>query len=253
MDYGIYLSAAGLQVNQYRMEVLANNLANADTPGFKHDLTVVQERQPESRERMAGFDASEPSLAGLTGGSLVAPTHTSFEQGPIEMTSRPLDVALTGDGFFRVQDGDQERYTRDGRFMINANGELLTSAGFHPVLDENGSPIVVDTEAKGAVQIHGNGELRAGKASFGKLGVVDFEDKSLLRKAGGNLIQAMGATPESITGNLQVGAIEKSTVDPTRSLVSMIEVNRAYQLNATLIGLADTMLSRAVNDIGRIR
>jgi len=253
MDYGIYLSAAGLQANQYRMEVLANNLANADTPGFKHDLTVVQERQPASRERMAGFGASEPSLAGLTGGLRVASTHTSFEQGPIEITGRPLDIALTGDGFFRVQDGDQERYTRDGRFMVNVDGELVTVAGFRRVLDENGSPIVVAAEDVGRVRIHGNGGIRAGKTSYGKVGVVDFEDKTLLRKAGGNLIQAMGATPEAITGTLKVGAIEKSTVDPTHSLVAMIEVNRAYQLNATLIGLADTTLSRAVNDIGRIR
>lgn len=253
MDYGIYLSAAGLQANQYRMEVLANNLANAETPGFKHDLTVMQERQAASRERPAGLDASDSTLAGLTGGSLVAPTYTSFEQGPIEITSRPLDVALTSDGFFKVQDGTQECYTRDGRFMMNADGELVTVAGFHPVLDENGSPIVIDPKDIDSVRIHGNGEVRAGKTSYGSVGVVDFEDKSLLRKAGGNLIQSLGATPKSITGDLQVGAIEKSTVDPTRSLVSMIEVNRAYQLNATLIGLADATLSRAVNDIGRIR
>jgi len=253
MDYGIYLSAAGLQANQYRMEVLANNLANANTPGFKHDLTVLRERQPESRERMVGLDASDPSLSSMTGGLFVAPTHTCFEQGPIEQTARPLDVALKGDGFFRIQDGNEERYTRDGRFMTDKAGRLVTVAGFHPVLDENGLPIVVDADVKGPVSIHANGELRAGNASFGKIGVVDFADKSLLRKAGGNLIQALGATPEPITGDLQVGAVENSTVDPTQSLVSMIEVNRAYQLNATLIGLADNTLSRAVNDIGRIR
>ncbi|HSW44032.1 MAG TPA: flagellar hook-basal body complex protein, partial [Phycisphaerae bacterium] len=114
MVYGAYLSAGGLLVNQYRMEVLANNLANAETAGFKQDLTVVRERRPASAVRMAGLDASDPRLGDSTGGSLVAPTVTSFEPGPIETTGRPLDVALSGEGFFRVEGpGGEERYTRD--------------------------------------------------------------------------------------------------------------------------------------------
>jgi len=254
MLYGIYQSAGGLQVNQYRMEVLANNLANADTVGFKRDLTVVRERRPEWLETPSGLDASEPSLAQMTGGSLVAPTVTSFAQGPVEVTDRPLDVALVGEGFFRVRADGQERYTRDGRFSVNQAGELVTAAGLHPVLDESGAPIVVPADARGTVHIGADGQVIAGDKIVARLGVVRFEDPSLLRKTGGNLFESLGAAAEPVEHPaLKAGAIEKSTVDPVRTMVSLIEVSRAYEFNATMISLADATLGRAVNDVGRIR
>lgn len=253
MVYGSYLSAGGMLVNQYRMEVLANNLANAETTGFKQDLTVVRERMPQHMEDLVGFEASDPRLDGMTGGSLVAPTHTSFTQGPIEKTDRALDVALRGPGFFRVQTEAGERYTRDGRFMVDEQGGLVTVAGHHPVLDESGSPITVPAGLRDAVRISASGDVGAGDQSLGTLGRVAFEDTSLLRKQGGNLIQSLGAEPQSLTSDLAVGAVERSTVDPVREMVSMIEVSRAYQMNATLLGLSDSTLGRAVNDVGRVR
>lgn len=252
MLYGMYLSAGGLLANQYRMEVLANNLANTDTAGFKQDLTVVRERMIASRERLAGLGAGDRGLDGMTGGSLVAPTHTAFEQGAIEKTGNPLDAALQGEGFFRVGTSTGEAYTRDGRFVRSDTGELVTVAGAHPVLDSSGSPIVIPAQASGQVRIDGNGEVRAGDLVCGTLGVVDFEDKAMLRKVGGNLFEPLGGEPVRVDPNLVSGAVEKSTVDPVHSMVSMIEVSRAYQANATLLGLADTTLGRAVNDVGRV-
>jgi len=253
MVYGIYQSAAGLQVNQYRQDVLANNLANVDTAGFKHDLTVVRERRVESDEDLVDTSWTDPMLNHLTGGSLVAPTVTAFEQGMIKTDGGPLDVAITGDGFFTVQDGDAVRYTRDGRFTLDAEGHLVTVAGSRPVLDQQGQPIVVPPDAAGKAQIDGSGQVRAGDATYGRLGIVAFEDKSALCKAGGNLFEAVGAEPVAHTVALQTKAFEASTVDPTRALVAMIEVTRAYQLNATMLTLADSTLSRAVNDIARLR
>ncbi|HOW72461.1 MAG TPA: flagellar hook-basal body protein [Phycisphaerae bacterium] len=254
MVYGIYLSAGGLQANQYRMEVLANNLANADTVGFKHDLTVMRERRAEFREGAGDPDASQPSLSGMTGGSLVGPTIISFEDGAPDHTGRPLDVAIRRDGFFRVQSADGERYTRDGRFLLNQAGELVTAAGGHAVLDTAGQPITIPAAAASDVMIDGRGEVRSGrtKTAYGRIGVVDFDDKSLLRKGGGNLFESLGEAPRDIMASLMAGTLEKSTVDPIQSMVSMIEVTRAYQLNATMVGLADQTLGRAVNDIGRI-
>ena len=253
MDYGIYQAAAGLQVNQYRQAVLANNLANVDTVGFKHDLTIVRERQAASEEDLTDVSGTDPRLSRMTGGSFVAPTHTTFEQGMIKQTDSRLDVAVEGDGFFTVRDGDAVRYTRDGRFTLNANGELVTVAGHHRVLDEQGEPIVVTEDAAGSVGIMASGEVRAGDVTFGRLGMVDFEDRSGLCKVGGNLFKAAGVTPAPHAADLRPGAIEASTVDPTQTMVAMIEVSRAYELNATLIGLADSTLGRAVNDIARLR
>jgi flagellar basal body rod protein FlgG len=250
--YGIYQSAAGLQVNQYRQEILANNLANAETTGFKHDLAVVRERPVASQEDRADPMSTHPIYDRLTGGSLVAPTYTLFTQGPIEHTGNNLDVAISGDGFFTVQDGDAVRYTRDGRFMLNADGELVT-AGNHKVLSEAGQPIVIPSTAAKQLEITPAGELRAGSVVFGKLGLVDFEDKRQLRKIGRNLLAATDTEPTPVKATLRPQCVEGSTVDPMTTMVEMIEASRAYQMNATLVGLADSTLGRAVNDIARIR
>ena len=94
----------------------------------------------------------------------------------------------------------------------------------------------------------------SGDSTLGRLGIVDFADKSLLRKTGGNMLESLGGKPQTMAdAALQTGAVEKSTVDPTQAMVSLIEVNRAYEMNATMVGLADSTLGRAVNDIGRIR
>lgn len=252
MVYGIYQSAAGLQLNQYRQEVLTNNLANLETTGFKHDMAIVRERPPAVREPGGRWDWSDRSLAGLTGGSFVTPTYTSFEQGPLEHTGGRLDVALFGSGFFAVQDGEAVRYTRDGRFVVNAEGELTTVSG-HKVLGEEGTPIVVPPDAAGKITITARGDVRAGDQRFGRLTVLDFEDNQRLTKIGTNLFEAApDAQPVEARANLQPGYLEGSTVEPTRAMVSMIEVSRAYELNATLIGLADGTLGRAVNDIASL-
>lgn len=253
MVYGIYQSAAGLQVNQYRQAVLANNLANVETAGFKQDLTIVRERRIESQEDLCDPAWSDPTLNGLTGGSLVAPTVTSFQPGPLRTGGGPLDVAITDDAFFVVQDADQVRYTRDGRFAVNGAGTLVTAAGNHPVLDEQGQSINVPAEAAGEVRIDASGVVRAGDTVLGRLGTVTFEDRSALCKVGGNLFQAVNTEPRPHAARLQVRAYEGSTVDPTKAMVDMIEVSRAYQMNATMLTLADSTLSRLVNDVGRVR
>lgn len=254
MIYGIYSSAGGMLVNQYRQEVLANNLANVSTAGFKPDVAVVRERQVESRESLVDPALSNALLDDMTGGSLVAPTFTSFEQGPVQPTGNPLDAAINGDGFFVVQDGTVQRYTRDGRFTINGDGQLVTVAGGKPVLDASGREIVIPRQASGRARIDSSGEVRVGDTVVGKLGVVGFDDPQLLRKVGANLLQATGGTKgRQVEANLAVASVEGSGVDPTQTMVSMIEVNRAYQLNATLVGLADSTLGRAVNDIARIQ
>ena len=253
MLYGIYQSAGGMQVNQYRMDVLANNIANMETAGFKQDLAIVRERMVESRERMHDSSLHHEVLDDLTGGSFVAPTYTVFDQGSVDVTGGKLDVAIDGDGFFMVQHPEGTRYTRDGRFTINTSGELVTVSGNHPVLTKSGSPVVVGTNAHSRASIDGDGNVRVGDDVVGQIGFVNFEDKTLLRKTGENLIQSMGADPVDMKASLRTNAVERSNVDATLSMVQMIQVQRAYELNARMVGIADSTLGRAVNDIARIR
>jgi flagellar basal-body rod protein FlgF len=253
MVYGIYSSATGMMTSQYRQDVLANNLANVATAGFKEDLAVIRERQPASREELTNPAWSDASLAGMTGGSLVAPTYTCFEPGAPEPTGNPLDAAITGEGFFHVRAGSTDRYTRDGRFTLDRDGKLVTVSGNAVVLDESNRPIKAPKTYKGRVRINGNGEVTAGNRKLGKISVVQFDDTSLLRKTGGNLIESLGAKAVEMRPELQTGAVESSNVDPTRAMVSMIEATRAYQMNASMVGLADQTLGRAVNDIARLK
>ncbi|MGQ9649163.1 MAG: flagellar basal-body rod protein FlgF [Phycisphaerae bacterium] len=252
MVYGIYQSAAGMIVNQYRQAVLANNLANLDTVGFKHDMTVVRERKVETAEDVLSGRLSDRILDRMTGGSLVAPTVTSFRQGEIQVTGRDTDVAIEGNGFFAVSDGTKTRYTRDGRFSINKEG-LLVTAGGRPVLDDRGKTISVPQTAQGRIRIDEDGSVRSGGEAFARIGLVDFADRASLCKVGSNMFEAVGAQAEAVSPRLRTNSLELSTVDPTKAMVAMIEVSRAYEINANLVSMADTTLSRAVNDIGRIQ
>lgn len=251
MNYGLWLSAAGLQTNQYRMAITANNLANADTVGFKKDLAVTCQRRIEAREG-GGVGLSHPVLDGQSGGSFVAPTYHDFTQGEIETTGRPLDVAILGDGFFGIEKEGREYFMRDGRFVIDDSRHLVTAAGGWPVMNTERVSIVIPSAGTGPVRITPDGDVMQGNEVVGRLGMFALPDERQFRKIGANLFAATGGRPEVTATNVRPGALERSTVNPVESLAGMIEMSRALELNAAMISLQDTMLSRTVNDVGRI-
>lgn len=252
MTYGLWLSTAGLQVNDYRQSIASNNLANTDTVGFKHDLAVVHERMVESA---AGGNRrfAHPVLDGMTGGSWVKPTVQTFEQGDLEQTGNPTDLALQGDGFFEVSDGKEARYTRDGRMTLNAAGELVMTAngGRYRFQNEAGQSIKVDPQG-GTISVGADGEIHQGDETIGKLRLATFADRTQLMKVSGNLYRNEGQTPARSQANVRGGYVERSTYDPIAGLASMIEVTRAYQLNANLITLQDQTIGQAVTAVGRL-
>jgi flagellar basal body rod protein FlgG len=240
-----------MQANEYRHALIANNLANMETVGFKRDLAVIHERLVESKTNPNGLRYADPLFDGQTGGPWVRPTYHSFEQGPLVHTGGTLDVAVQGPSFFTVRDGEQLRYTRDGRFSINERNELVTVAGQGriKVLDDAGNPIVVPDKD---VTISANGTVRSGGAVVARLGLVDVDDTRKLRKVGMNLFSGTDAQRRPATGRLANGFVEGSTVSPVQGLATMIEVSRAYETNARMISLQDTMNGLAVSRVGRI-
>ncbi len=256
MSYGLWLSAAGLQASEYRQAVVANNLANINTVGFKHDLAVLAERRVESQTPGGRPGPSHAVLDGLSGGTWVRPTYHSFEPGAPEPTGNPLDLAAIGTGreFFPVSDGDEVRYTRDGRFTLNDDYELVMVAGQgrHKLLDEVGLPIVLPGGEFGPVDIDANGFVVQDGAIVGRIAAVEFADTSKLRKVGENLFDANDTPHVPSDARLMQGHVERSTVDPIAGLTQMIEVSRAYQLNATMIQLQDQLTGQAVQTVGRI-
>ncbi len=255
MTHGIWASVGGMQVNEYRQSLAANNMANLDTVGFKNDLAVIRQRLSESDANPSAKMFETNPYNGLGGGSWVKPTHTNFSQGTLEQTDRALDVALDGDGFFMVGDSQDVRYTRDGRFARNSFGDLVLSAdgGRFRVLDQAGLPINIADPTIGPVTIGRNGEVNQGDEVLGRIGVVDFADRTALKKAGQSTFKLVGETQTfPATADIYGGNVESSTVDSIASLTNMIEVSRAYELNARMISLQDETLGMATTRIGRV-
>src|SRR5205823_5332257 len=136
------LSAAGVMTNSYRQDVIANNIANAETVGFKRDLALFQQRRTEMQESGAPSSRSNALLEALGGGVLLSPTQMDREQGILEQTGRNLDVAIRGEGYYTVSNGDKTNLTRDGRFKINSRGHLAMEINQNEeLLDIKGKPI----------------------------------------------------------------------------------------------------------------
>ena len=251
-SYGLWLSAAGMQVSEHRQTLVANNMANAGTTGFKHDLAVVTQRRIESASSAGGAAFASPLFDGLVGGLDVRPTQTDFTQGPIERTERPLDVAIDGDGFFSVSDGTATRYTRDGAFALNTAGELVlaTEGGRWRVLDDAGGRITV-VPAAGSPSIAQDGTIRQGETVVAKLGLFDTPNRQSLRKVGENLFTAGDTEMTATAGRFAARSREGANLEVTKGLVTMIEAARAYQLNATMLQLQDQATGQAVSAVGR--
>ncbi len=250
MPYGLYLSADGAHAQALRLEVIANNLANVDTVGFKRDLAILQARYAE--EIAQGLD--EPgtgSLNDVGGGTMVCQTRTDFSAGPLKRTGIPTDVAIDGDGFFVVRKGDQNYLTRAGNFRLTDRGELVTQQGY-PVLSDNGAPVVIDMAA-GAFQITPDGVVRQPGAAVA-LALVRPAPHDELAKVGENLFRPQAEPQPLPAGQRRVAAgyLELSGVRPTSEMVQLIEASRAIEANLQLMQAQDQMLSGLVNRLLRV-
>jgi len=249
--YGLWLSAAGMMVNDHQQTLLTNNMANVQTPGFKHDLAVVTQRRIESQVAPGGNAMSLPVMNSMTGGINVRPAYWSRQQGPIEMTNRPLDVALDGDGFFAVSDGKDTRFTRNGALTVNAAGELAlsTESGRWKLMDVGGGPIVIDP-ANPNISVSSDGTVRQDDAVAGKIDVRMPAEPRLLKKFGENLFEPDGTDMKPIDGKLRSGSLEGSSFDVTSGLAYMIQASRAYQINASMLQMQDDVTGR-VMELGK--
>jgi flagellar basal body rod protein FlgG len=240
-----------MKVQEHRQTLYANNLANVNTTGFKHDLAVITQRQVESRETPGSFRFAHRVLDDLPGGINIRQPFQNFSQGPIESTGRAFDVAIAGKGFFAVGDGDTTRYTRDGEFTRNAVGQLALASGGGRwrVLDETGDPITF-AETGGPVSIGENGTVRQGSTVVGRIGMYEPDDPQSLRKVGENLFEPKGTEMQASQGTLRAESREDSNFDMMPGLAEMLEATRAYQLNATMIQLQDQLSGRVI-ELGR--
>jgi flagellar basal-body rod protein FlgF len=238
MIKGIYTSALAMRQGILKQEITANNLANANTTGFKRDRLFVEELTAAAEEN--------PTTDPL---SLKTRRLTEFESGAFNPTGGALDLALQGNGLFVLSDGQNEYYTRDGRFQRSADG-LLTDAQGRPVQGDGGSI----TLPNGVVSVATDGSISVDGVRIGRLRVVTFDDPQALNKASGSTFTKRDADSAVPVENpvMRQGFLEASNVDTVREMVDMISTARNYEINAKLLTAQDESLRHAVNEIGRV-
>lgn len=261
---GIYSAASGMLANQTKMDVIAQNLANVNTPGYKRETTVSQSFQSLLVQRIndqpePGQVDTAPTIVGPMGlGTFVANTATRLTGGPLQATGNPLDVALRGDGFFVVQTDNGLRYTRQGNFQQASDGRLVTADGWALQLQDG---TVAQAAPGELLTIDRNGEVRAGARLLGQLEIANSTQLGPMTKEGAGLWRvtdgaetAMVVAPgEAGAGyQLEVGFLEQSNVNPITEMVEMIATMRAYEASQRVIQTQDETLRRAVNDVGRV-
>lgn len=244
MPYGVYLSAAGAHAQNHRLQVLSNNLANVDTPGFKPQQSVLQARFAELIER---GDVA-PGLGGaddLGGGVTVQKAQTQFDVGPIQVTGRETDFALHDrESFFVIQRGEDQLMTRAGEFVFDSRGFLVNQSGDR-VLSTDGSPIQIRPELP--FEVGPQGRIRQGNERW-DLMIGRPKNLADLTHLGGNLFKPIAQFDLAPPGrrNVVAGSVERSSVSPTAAMMELIETTRAYEANVQMIKNQDNLLGSLV-------
>lgn len=241
MDNALYVGLSRQMTLQRALDVAANNLANVDTAGFKVESLQVQ----TDALAAPAVPSSDPIKYVIDNGLT-----RNFGQGGLEQSSNPLDVGIEGDGFFTVQTSAGNRYTRDGRFGIDAQNQLVDHNG-DPVLSSSGSPIALDPK-KTDTAIAKDGTISQNGTQVGKLGVARFANLSALKKQGDNLYDAPGVTPTTATdAKLHQGMVERSNVQPIVEITSLIAITRAYERVSQMMSQTQDLSESAIQRLGK--
>lgn len=247
MIRGLYSAASGMMAEAERTDVISNNLANANTPGFKKDIAVTKDFADILIQRVNdGADA--PIIGSMGTGVMVDEVATSYTAGTVRNTGNDFDLAIEGRGFFTVETPQGVRYTRNGTFAKSTQGELVTSDGYR-VVGENG-PIIINGSK---MSVSGDGRVLVDNLEVGKLRMRDFADEKQLRKEGSSLVIAPNDQQgQPVTGSVRQGALEISNVNVIGEMVNLITNYRSYEINGKVVQSHDQLLGKAANDVGKL-
>ena len=267
---GLYTAASGMITEMKRTDTLANNLANADTAGFKRDEAINREFEPMLIRRINdGTDKGDvttfkqfhvgdnlPRVGTLGLGSYIDEIATDHSQGPFQTTGNPLDLGISGDGYFAVDTPQGVRYTRNGSFFRSNRGELQTVNG-QRVRSTGGGPINIPGNAI-MLNVTPEGELSGiidgERQVFGRIALVSFgpDPRAVLKQGDSLYYPQEGAQPQPATGIIEQGVLEKSNTQVVSEMVSLINNYRVYEAGSKAVTTQDTLLDKAVNEVGRI-
>lgn len=244
MNSGLYSALSGNIAAMKRMDIISNNLANVNTPGYKKEKMLFE-------SMLAGATNPPAVPQGATADPILQKesVYIDYGAGPVAQSGNPLDLAIDGDGFFVVQTPTGPAYTRQGNFRLGADGTLVTSDGY-PVMGQSG-PIRVQG---GTVEIDAKGVVKVDGSEFGTISVVDFPKPYGLKKIASAqfLPTDPQAIPQPATGSVKQGQLEGSNVETISEMVQMIETSRYFDSCQRVIKGFDDMIGKAVNEMGRL-
>lgn len=253
----LYTAYTGMLNEQRRMDIMANNLANSTTAGFKMESSTSQ-----SFDKVLGIkirDVSEAyndhPIGKMSLGVKIGEVFTDFTQGALRETAGKYDLALSGEGFFAVRFVDEngkesEKYTRDGNFRLTKDGYVTDIYGNR--LKTESGVLQVPTDVAD-IAISTDGKVFANNKIIDQIKIVDFENYDYIEKFGNSLYKTVeGAVEKEPSAEVLQGYIEQSNVNPVREMVNLITITRAYEANQKMIQSSDSILEKAVNSIGKV-
>jgi flagellar basal-body rod protein FlgF len=235
-------AASGMKARMESLEMLANNLANVETGGYKADR--------EFYSIYIGADAtSDPQTGDLTSQPVIESHWTDLAQGVMRTTTNPLDFAIDGDGLFAVQTPNGVRYTRNGSFRISIAGVLAAADG-NPVQAKGGGQIAL--QSADPIEVLPDGTVKQGDVSLGKLDLASF-DQSIFEKAGSNYFSAIGtATPKAAKGAVLQGKLEQSNVGAAESAVRLVSIMRQFEMLQKAMNIGNELNRHAIEEVARV-
>lgn len=237
MENPIYIALSRQTALRRQMAVVANNVANLNTTGFKREMMIYQayaEKVPFSPKMDFVIDQG---------------TARDLEQGGLSVTHNTFDLAINGPGFFKVDDGDAPHYTRNGTFTLDERNRLVTQQGYI-VLDTQDNPIVIPGDGS-SLTISEEGVIRVEDNVVGRIGVYEFDDTRVLRKAHFSLYTADTPPQPAAKSKVLQGMIENSNVSGVAEMTTMIEVQRAYEAVKSMIDREDKRQETIIQRLAR--
>ncbi|SDN99041.1 flagellar basal-body rod protein FlgF [Methylobacterium phyllostachyos] len=245
MQNALFVGVSSQMALQRELDVIANNMANVSTTGFKARSSRFQEYLMP----VASADSFARPDRRL---SYVIDQGTTLDlgQGPIEQTGNPLNIAVKGSAFIAVQSPQGERYTRNGAFEINPQGTLVTSDGY-PVVGDGG-PITINAQETG-LAIGSDGTVSTNLGIRGRIKLVTFANPQQLTNEGGNLYASGEAgRPAGLEGRVEAGALERSNVRPVIEMTRLMDVNRSYAMVSSMISRLDELRGTAISRLANV-
>jgi len=242
MIRGIYVTTADLQAEFTRLGMIANNLSNIRTNGYKQDMPTLEAMLGELLAMDTGGTQYAP-VGELAGPVANTAPQMDLSQGPLDATHQDLDLAVLGEGFFQILTADGARYTRDGAFSRDAAGRLVTADG-HFVLGEAGPVVVGD----GQVAIAQDGTVYVNQEAVNRVVLVRFAPDANIERAEDNLLSADAVEPlPAVDTQIRQGFLERSNVDVSSSMVAMMTIQRTYEASQRILQMQDETLQRLID------